>query len=172
MCGSQIQDMENDFKTTTKTAQALVKDSSPDVVNEMLQTLNVQKEVIVRLRKEIPERIKYLKAMLPNVESLETGISDLNIWLDKGEDVLSANKMEGSQSGAEEKLEKHKVCFTIAGIYCSCHIWEADQQCFQWKFSFVIKQKIGCGYLLDSLYKSLENIVLYIIQQTEKWKGT
>ena len=116
MCGSQIQDMENDFKTTTKTAQALVKDSSPDVVNEMLQTLNVQKEVIVKLRKEIPERIKYLKAMLPNVESLETGISDLNIWLDKGEDVLSENKMEGSQSGAEERLEKHKVCFTIAGI--------------------------------------------------------
>jgi hypothetical protein len=44
----------------------------------MLQTLNVQKEVIVRLRKEIPERVKYLKAVLPNVESLETGILDLN----------------------------------------------------------------------------------------------
>ena len=133
MCGSQIQDMENDFKTTTKTAQALVKDSSPDVVNEMLQTLNVQKEVIVRLRKEIPERIKYLKAMLPNVESLETGISDLNIWLDKGEDVLSANKMEGSQSGAEEKLEKHKVSFTIAGIYCNCHYMRSRSTVFSMK---------------------------------------
>lgn len=113
MCSSQIPEMENDFKSTTKTAQSLVKDSSPDVVSEMLQTLNVQKEVIVRLRKEIPERIKYLKAMLPNVESLETGISDLGIWLDKGDTVLSANKMEGSQTRAEERLEKHKVCILI-----------------------------------------------------------
>ena len=79
------------------------------VVNEMLQTLNVQKEVIVRLRKEIPERIKYLKAVLPNVASLETGISDLNIWLDKGEAVLAENSMEGSQQAAEETLERHKV---------------------------------------------------------------
>lgn len=110
MCSSQIPEMENDFKSTTKTAQSLVKDSSQDVVTEMLQTLNVQKEVIVRLRKEIPERIKYLKAMLPNVESLETGISDLSIWLDKGDTVLSANKMEGSQTRAEERLEKHIVC--------------------------------------------------------------
>jgi nitrogen fixation/metabolism regulation signal transduction histidine kinase len=70
--------MENDFKVTTKTAQSLVKDSEQTLVNEMLQTLNVQKEVIVRLRKEIPERVKYLKAVLPNVESLETGILDLN----------------------------------------------------------------------------------------------
>jgi accessory colonization factor AcfC len=110
MCSDQIPKMENDFKTTTKTAQSLVKDSSQDLVNDMLQTLNVQKEVIVRLRKEIPERIKYLKALLPNVESLETGISDLNIWVDKGENILSANKMEGSQKGAEDMLEKHKVC--------------------------------------------------------------
>lgn len=122
MCSSQIPEMENDFKSTTKTAQSLVKDSSPDVVSEMLQTLNVQKEVIVRLRKEIPERIKYLKAMLPNVESLETGISDLGIWLDKGDTVLSANKMEGSQSRAEERLEKHKVCILIdiPGTFVLC----------------------------------------------------
>lgn len=113
MCSDQIPKMENDFKTTTKTAQSLVKDSSQDLVNDMLQTLNVQKEVIVRMRKEIPERIKYLKAVLPNVESLETGISDLNIWLDKGENILSTNKMEGSQKGAEVMLEKHKVCLLI-----------------------------------------------------------
>ena len=58
---TQIAQIESDFKVTTKTAQSLVKDSSQEVVNEMLQTLNTQKEVIVKLRKEIPERIKYLK---------------------------------------------------------------------------------------------------------------
>ncbi|KAK3089398.1 hypothetical protein FSP39_003323 [Pinctada imbricata] len=109
--GTEVPDIENDFKTTTKTAQSLVKDSEPEVVTEMLQTLNVQKEVIVRLRKEIPERIKYLKAVLPNVASLETGISDMNLWLDKGESVLRENRMEGNQQAAEETLERHKAFF-------------------------------------------------------------
>lgn len=60
--------------------------------------------------------------MLPNVESLETGISDLSIWLDKGDTVLSANKMEGSQTRAEERLEKHKVCILIdiPGTFVLC----------------------------------------------------
>lgn len=58
---TQVAQVESDFKVTTKTAQSLVKDSSQEMVNEMLQTLNTQKEIIVKLRKEIPERIKYLK---------------------------------------------------------------------------------------------------------------
>ena len=61
---TQVAQVESDFKVTTKTAQSLVKDSSQEVVNEMLQTLNTQKEAIVKLRKEIPERIKYLKVKL------------------------------------------------------------------------------------------------------------
>ena len=101
--------MENDFKTTTKTAQALVKDSSQDVVTEMLETLNIQKQVIIKVRKEIPERLKHLRAVLPNVESLETGVSDLNLWLDKGESLLATHKMEGSPEATESRLEKHKV---------------------------------------------------------------
>ncbi|CAG2194488.1 SYNE1 [Mytilus edulis] len=82
------------------------------MVNEMLQTLNVQKEVIVRLRKEIPERIKYLKAVLPNVESLETGILDLNAWLVKGEALLATHKLDGDHRAVEERLEKHKQFFS------------------------------------------------------------
>lgn len=109
MCGNQVAEMEADFKVTTKTAQSLVKDSEQTMVNEMLQTLNVQKEVIVRLRKEIPERIKYLKAVLPNVESLETGILDLNAWLVKGEALLATHKLDGDHRAVEERLEKHKV---------------------------------------------------------------
>lgn len=88
-----------------------MKDSNQDVVNEMLHTLNIQKEVIVRVRKEIPEKHKYLKAVLPNVESLETGISDLNVWLERGEAVLATHKMEGTPQATEACLEKHKVGF-------------------------------------------------------------
>lgn len=44
-CSIQIQEAENKFKVTTKTAQSLVKDSSQEAVTSMLKTLNMQKEV-------------------------------------------------------------------------------------------------------------------------------
>lgn len=117
LCSSQEQEIENKFKATTKTAQSLVKDSTQDVVDEMLKTLNVQKKILVDIRKEIPEKIKYLKAILPNVESLETGISDLSKWLDKGEAVLKSHKLEGSPELTEQRLEKHKVN-TVLCMFC------------------------------------------------------
>lgn len=107
--GTHIVEIETEFKMTTKTAQSLVKATSSDNVNDMLGTLHVQKEVIVRLRKEIPEKIKHIKSVLPNVESLETGISDLCVWLDQGEVLLSSHKLDGTTEQTEERLEQHKV---------------------------------------------------------------
>lgn len=106
---AQITEVESDFKVTTRTAQSLVKESSQEVVTEMLQSLNIQKEVLVRLRKEIPDRSKHLKAVLPNVESLETGMTDLDKWLSKGEVLLESHKLDGTQEETEQRLEKHKV---------------------------------------------------------------
>ena len=79
------------------------------MVTEMLHSLNVQKEVLVKIRKEIPEKVKALKAMLPNIESLETGLVDLNAWLDNGEALLESHKLDGTQEETEGRLERHKV---------------------------------------------------------------
>lgn len=110
--GSQVSEIEAVFKTTTKTAQSLVKDSSSDVVNDMLKTLNDHKEVILKLRKELPDRSKTLKAILPNVESLETGIADLGRWLDQGEQLLQTHRLDGSGEATEARLERHKAYFS------------------------------------------------------------
>lgn len=63
------------------------------------------------MRKEIPERAKQLKAVLPNVESLETGLLDLNAWLDNGEALLDSHKLDGTQEETEQRLERHKQYF-------------------------------------------------------------
>ncbi|GFO48198.1 nesprin-1, partial [Plakobranchus ocellatus] len=125
----QIQEVETNFKVTTKTAQSLVKDSSQEIVNEMLQTLNVQKEAIVKLRKEIPERIKYLKAVLPNVESLETGILDLERWLEEGAQLLQSHKLDGTAEETDARLERHKAFFTETTYQKS--ILESKNKVFQ-----------------------------------------
>ncbi|KAH3752027.1 hypothetical protein DPMN_186635 [Dreissena polymorpha] len=75
----------------------------------MLQSLNIQKEVIVRLRKEIQEKTKNVKAVLPNIESLENGLMDLDTWLSRGEALLESHKLDGTQEETEQWLEKHKV---------------------------------------------------------------
>ncbi|ESO86156.1 hypothetical protein LOTGIDRAFT_167389 [Lottia gigantea] len=109
---TRVPDIENEFKVITKTAQSLVKNTPPEVINEMLQNLNIKKEIIVRIRKQIPDKKKYLKAVLPNVESLETGLIDLNKWLDEGEDLIQSHKMEGNAADSETTLEQHKAFFS------------------------------------------------------------
>ncbi|XP_025103982.1 nesprin-1-like isoform X4 [Pomacea canaliculata] len=126
---NQIAQIESDFKTTTKTAQSLVKDSSQDIVNEMLQTLNIQKEMLVKLRKEIPECIKCLKAVLPNVESLETGVVDLEQWLTDGEQMLASHTLDPTADAAEARLERHKAFFSETTYQKS--ILESKNKVFQ-----------------------------------------
>ncbi len=60
-------------------------------------------------RKAIPERLKPLKALLPQVESLDNGISDLTRWVDTGEELLASHKVDGDINLVEDRLEKHKV---------------------------------------------------------------
>ena len=98
-----------DFKGLSKVAQALVKDSSQSEVNTMLEELRTTKERFVVIRRIIPERQKPLKTLLPHIESLETGISDLQRWLDSGSQLLSTHRIDGNINMVEERLEKHKV---------------------------------------------------------------
>ena len=50
-----------------------------------------------------------VQAVLPNVESLETGVLDLEQWLSEGEQLLASHKLDGTADAAEARLEKHKV---------------------------------------------------------------
>ncbi|KAL8590280.1 hypothetical protein ACOMHN_006396 [Nucella lapillus] len=126
---NELVQVESDFKVTTKTAQSLVKDSSQELVTIMLETLNKEKEVIVRLRKEVPERIKYLKAVLPNVESLETGVLDLENWLAYGEQLLASHKLDSTAEASEARLDRHKTFFAETTYQKS--ILESKNKVFQ-----------------------------------------
>ncbi|BFZ08024.1 hypothetical protein BsWGS_11063 [Bradybaena similaris] len=132
-CNADIQEAEKNFKITTKTAQSLIKDSSDEDVKDMVKTLNTQKEVIIKLKKEIPEKIKYIKAVLPNVESLETGILDLQTWLTEGEKLIKSHKSYGSADETEKQLDRHKAYFTETTYQKS--ILESKNKVFQ-KISF------------------------------------
>ncbi len=63
----------------------------------------------LKVRRSIPDRQRPLKSLLPQVESLENGISDLSRWIDEGEELLATHKVDGDINMLEERLEKHKV---------------------------------------------------------------
>ena len=50
-----------------------------------------------------------VQAVLPNVESLETGVLDLEQWLLEGEQLLASHKLDGTAEAAEARLDRHKV---------------------------------------------------------------
>ncbi|KAL3874933.1 hypothetical protein ACJMK2_037885 [Sinanodonta woodiana] len=166
--GNQLPSVESDFKVTTKTAQSLVKDSTQDIVTDMLQTLNVQKEVIVQLRKEIPERIKQVKAMLPNIESLETGILDLLAWIEKGEALLATHKLDGTQEECESRLEKHKALFSEVTYQKS--ILESKNKVYQKVSSIKPKLKNVNYALVDEPMEQLNERFMACVSSSKNWE--
>lgn len=106
---NEEESLESDFKAISKIAQSLVKDSSQEDISLMLNELKVAKERLVAVRKDIPEQLRPLKTLLPQIESLEHGIVDLQKWIDGGEELLSTHRIDGNINTVEERLEKHKV---------------------------------------------------------------
>ena len=79
-------------------------------IDEMLGQLKVVKDRLVSVRRDVPEKLKTLKQLLPHVESLENGISDLSQWLDEGERILAGHGAQPGKAGTvNERLDMHKV---------------------------------------------------------------
>ncbi len=74
---------------------------------------------VLQVRKTIPDRQRPLKSLLPQVESLENGISDLSRWIDEGEQLLATHKVDGDINMVEDRLDKHKVLSTTKSMMAS-----------------------------------------------------
>ena len=112
----QMDDVQNEFKILSKTGQSLVKDSTQEAVSEMLGTLKVMKERLIKVKKEVPDRMTKLKSLKPQVESVESGMTDVSQWLDKAEDILDGNIVDGNMQNTASELEKHQVGIFLSGI--------------------------------------------------------
>ena len=110
MAASEQDQIEEDFKAANNTAKSLVKSSDPAVVKEMLSQLKAISRRLVCVRKDVPERLKPLKQLLPQVESLENGIADLSQWVETGTVLLDSHRVDGNINLVESRLDKHKVC--------------------------------------------------------------
>ena len=75
----------------------------------MLGELKIVKQRLVQVGKMVPERLKPLKSILPQIESLEIGINEISQWLEGGQNLLESHKVDGNINKVEERADSHKV---------------------------------------------------------------
>lgn len=98
-----------EFKELSTIAQSLAKDCSQSEVKDMLDELRKTKERLIQVEKDAIDRLKQLKSIFPQMESLENGLADLNKWLDGAEEVLNSHQIAGDIMIVEKCLDQHKV---------------------------------------------------------------
>lgn len=75
----------------------------------MLALLRECKERLVKVGRDVPERLKPLKSLLSQIESLEIGISDISQWVTEGENLLGTHRIDGNINVVEDRLDAHRV---------------------------------------------------------------
>ena len=105
----ELDRVQEDFKEASELARNLVKDSSQDRVKVMLNELKQIKERLMLVHKLLPETLKPMRSVLPQVESLENGVSDLMEWIREGNTLLASHKIDGNINHIEDRLENHQV---------------------------------------------------------------
>ena len=105
----ETQNTQEEFKDASELACTLVKDTPQDAVNAMLAELKQLKERLVLVQRLIPDALKPLRPVLPQVESLENGIADLAEWIREGNALLASHKIDGNINVVEDRLENHQV---------------------------------------------------------------
>ena len=121
----ELDRVQEEFKEASELARNLVKDSSQDRVKVMLNELKQIKERLMLVHKLLPETLKPMRSVLPQVESLENGVSDLMEWIREGNALLASHKIDGNINHIEDRLENHQVgqmVVTSASVVDRCRV--------------------------------------------------
>lgn len=126
---SEIDEIDEIFKNTSRVVQTLVPDLSRDEVDRMLSILKQQKEALVRVRAQIPIKLHLFHQLLTQQESLEQGQKDIHQWLNDGEELLQSLSLNGNKDQINEHLNRHRNFFSRTLYYKS--MLESKNKVFQ-----------------------------------------
>jgi nesprin-1 len=116
---SEVEEIENLFKTVSKTFQTLIQDLSREDVDKMMMTLKHEKESLVRVRALLPAQLNIYSQLLVQQESLEAGQKEINNWLNSAEGLLSSLSLEAEKDTLKDQLDRLKQFFTRTLYYKS-----------------------------------------------------
>lgn len=116
---TEIESIEELFKSISKKFQTLIQDLSRDEVDKMMNTLKKEKEALVKVRALIPMQLHLYHQLLVQQESLEAGQREISDWLDEAENLLSSINLSGGRDSALNQLDRHKAFFSRILYYKS-----------------------------------------------------
>lgn len=115
----ELEDMEDLFRSISKSFQTLIPDISRDEVDRIMKLLKKEKESLVRVRAQVPMKMQLFHQLLSQQESIEKGQIEITQWLDDAENLLSTYSLATRKSQTLSQLEKHKQFFAKTLYYKS-----------------------------------------------------
>lgn len=165
---SEIDEIDEVFKNTSRIIQTLVQDLPRDEVDKMLSTLKQQKEALVRVRAQIPIKLHLFHQLLTQQESLEQGQKDIHQWLDEGEQMLQSLSISGGKDQVHEQLNRHRNFFSRTLYYKS--MLESKNKVFQTLLKSVSRDKTIDTSESVQRMKQLNERFAYVVQNSQQWE--
>lgn len=165
---SEIDDNEELFKTISRNIQGLIQDLSREEVDAMMKTLKQEKEALVRVRAQIPNKLHLIHQLLIQQESLEAGQKEIHQWLNEAESLLSTHTLGGGREKVNEELNKHKTFFSRTVYYRS--MLESKNKVFQNLLRNVAADETIDVNQAQHNMQQLNDRFNYVIQNAQQWE--
>lgn len=165
---SEIDDNEELFKTISRNIQGLIQDLSREEVDGMMKTLKQEKEALVRVRAQIPNKLHLIHQLLIQQESLEAGQKEIHQWLNEAEALLSTHNLGGGRDQVNEELNKHRTFFSRTVYYRS--MLESKNKVFQNLLRNVTADENVDPTQSQHNMQQLNDRFNYVIQNAQQWE--
>merc|ERR1712083_1273239 len=103
--------MEDLFKQISRKFQGLVPELSAEEIEDMMFVLKKEKENLVIVRSLIPTKIQLYHHLLTQLEAIDAGEVDINMWCNEAEKLIDSFRIKGSREELQYELDKHKAFF-------------------------------------------------------------
>jgi nesprin-1 len=113
----EIDEMDEQWRIISKKFQSLLPELSGEEVDRLMKTIKKEKESLVRVRAQLPQRQTYVHQLLTQQESLEAGQQEIAEWLSSAEVMMNSYAFTGGPQALQQQLEKHRQFFARSLYY-------------------------------------------------------
>ncbi|XP_031632357.1 nesprin-1 isoform X5 [Contarinia nasturtii] len=165
---TEIDDVEELFKQISKMIQSLLPDMSRSEVENMMSSLKQQKEQLVRVRAQIPNKLHLFHQLYTQQESLEQGQKDVHNWLNEAEKLLQSYSLTANREKLQEQLDKHREFFSRILYYRS--MVDTKNNVLQNLLKFDSTEKLLDASEIQQQMGQLNDRFNYVIQNAQQWE--
>lgn len=165
---SEVDSVEELFKHISKIIQNLLPDMSRSEVENMMTTLKQQKEQLVRIRSQIPNKLHLYLQLHTQQESLEQGQMDVSNWLNEAETLLQSLSLTTNRDRLQEQLNKHRSFFSRIPYYRS--IIDSKSNVLQNLLKLDATEKVVDASDVQQKMSQLNDRFNYVTQNAQQWE--